>query len=277
MKKILLLALPLMVMCFASCEKDKGNDDVNSGQKLVKEISWIEGDEYHMSHHYEYDVQNRLVKEIVRMDNFIVYNYNIEYSHNLITVSHSATDYETDDELNEMYRFYLDDAGFLTKDEIVRLEGSSEKIVEWRNYLYDENNKLKQMKQTNLYYDGKEYTEDTYETIADFEWIHDDMVEGISGMSSGGQMIDGEWVGWSEFSMYYLEYINVEDKSNICIFCPYLMCYDPSHFGCNIGIKFKGITNKHLNKEYEYEFDASGYVTKYTDLEHDVEFVIKYY
>ena len=105
-----------------------------------------------------------------------------------------------------MYRFYLDDAGFLTKDEIVRLEGSSEKIVEWRNYLYDENNKLKQMKQTNLYYDGKEYTEDTYETIADFEWIHDDMVEGISGMSSGGQMIDGEWVGWSEFSMYYLEY-----------------------------------------------------------------------
>ena len=118
----------------------------------------------------------------------------------------SATDYETDDELNEMYRFYLDDAGFLTKDEIVRLEGSSEKIVEWRNYLYDENNKLKQMKQTNLYYDGKEYTEDTYETIADFEWIHDDMVEGISGMSSGGQMIDGEWVGWSEFSMYYLEY-----------------------------------------------------------------------
>ena len=53
MKKILLLALPLMVMCFASCEKDNGNDDVNSGQKLVKEISWTE-DDYQEQFMFEY-------------------------------------------------------------------------------------------------------------------------------------------------------------------------------------------------------------------------------
>ena len=274
MKKILFM-LPLVAVCFAACEKDNGND-VNSGQKLVKEISWIDG-EYYMSNHYEYDTQNRLVKEIVRMDNFIVYNYNIEYSDNLIIVSHGATDYEADDELNEIYRFYIDDAGFLTKDEIVKMEGASEKVVESREYLYNENGKLKQMKQMTLEYAEDEYTDNSYETIADFEWIHDDMVEGISGITTSIRDIDGERVIWSEFSMYPLEYINVEDKSNICIFCPYLMCCDPSHFNRFIGIRFKGITNKHLYKEYEYEFDFSGYVTKYIDSEHDVEFVIKYY
>ena len=36
MKKILLLALPLMVMCFASCEKDKGNKDELSGDDIIQ-------------------------------------------------------------------------------------------------------------------------------------------------------------------------------------------------------------------------------------------------
>ena len=35
MKKILLLALPLMVMCFASCEKDKGNGEL-SGDDVIQ-------------------------------------------------------------------------------------------------------------------------------------------------------------------------------------------------------------------------------------------------
>ena len=37
MKKILLLALPLMVMCFASCEKDNVSED-NSVQNRVANI-----------------------------------------------------------------------------------------------------------------------------------------------------------------------------------------------------------------------------------------------
>ena len=59
MKKILLLTLPLMVMCFASCEKDKGNDET-SGQKLVKEISWTE-DDYQEQFMFEYDENARVI------------------------------------------------------------------------------------------------------------------------------------------------------------------------------------------------------------------------
>ena len=67
MKKILLLALPLMAMCFASCEKDNGNED-NSVQKRVANIIYPASQNYPFlgTESFGYDEKGRVTRYIYR-------------------------------------------------------------------------------------------------------------------------------------------------------------------------------------------------------------------
>ena len=104
MKKILLFALPLMVMCFASCEKDKGNKDELSGDDIiqfedahflhalltVQEIDMYdsERDDYIM---YLVDVDTNRdsqisVNEAKRVRGLDLYNYETHESFNVLSM-----------------------------------------------------------------------------------------------------------------------------------------------------------------------------------------------
>ena len=82
MKKVLLLALPILAVCFASCEKDNGNDE-NSGQKLVKEISWTE-DDYQVQFMFEYDENARVINVTEIVDGNAEGQYSVSYNGNTI-------------------------------------------------------------------------------------------------------------------------------------------------------------------------------------------------
>ena len=131
MKKMLLFALPLMVMCFVSCEKDNGNDG-NTVQKLVKEISWIE-DGYSVVRTYEYDSQNRIIKLIETWDESFVSETIVEYDGNTITESwREGTNGVWDNEGRDIY--YLDNNGYVIKYEsIYEGEISSSVTYEYEN------------------------------------------------------------------------------------------------------------------------------------------------
>ena len=104
MKKILLYALPFMVMCFASCEKDKGNKDELSGDDIiqfedahflhalltVQEIQMYdsERDDYIM---YLVDVDTNRdsqisVNEAKRVRGLELYNFETEESFNVLSM-----------------------------------------------------------------------------------------------------------------------------------------------------------------------------------------------
>ena len=123
MKKILLLALPLMVMCAVSCEKDKGNDG-NSVQKLIKEISWIE-DGSSVVRTYEYDSQNRIIKLIETWDESFVSETIVEYDGNTITESwREGTNGVWDNEGRDIY--YLDNNGYVIAEFNLQMQQNSD-------------------------------------------------------------------------------------------------------------------------------------------------------
>lgn len=109
MKKILLLTLPVMALCLASCEKNNGGGLPTYGEKLVKKISYEGG----FGCEYEYDEKGRLIQwtfyDDDRGDDIYLYSYGDNV---IICTEH---DYNSNDA--SITKYYLDDDGFLTKAE----------------------------------------------------------------------------------------------------------------------------------------------------------------
>ena len=125
MKKILLLTLPLMVMCFVACEKDKGNDG-DSVQKLVKSITYMESPDYPLVTTFEYDENGRVIRSewIEDGNTFIIAD--VAYTDDMIIetgpggkqqASEDGTGTTTVSQLKEEYIHYLNDDGYVIKTE----------------------------------------------------------------------------------------------------------------------------------------------------------------
>ena len=268
MKKILLLALPLMVMCFASCEKDKGNNDVDFGQKLVKEITLL-GDGYTESWAYEYDAQNRIVKVLEtysESDYYEKVEHTVEYEGNTIIIaSYDALDGNM--ELYAKEKYSLDNNGYVEKVEFTYAYQDPHTC--FYNY---ENGLLKSMEVKHYFSDGSLSSENEYE----YNWVNDDIVCKNSLKYS------------SKVDVQY--YFDVENRMNINVFNVLSTSMDNSD---NSVIKFKGTYSEHLPKSknynnsstsYSYEFDTEGYPIKWIEEVKSVsgelftsEYDIKYY
>ena len=193
MKKILLLALPLMVICFASsCEKNKGNDDVNSGQKLVKEISWTE-DDYQEQLMFEYDGNARVINVAEIVDGNVERECSVTYNGNTITEKNLFRNYETGEwgEYGGITCYYLNNDGYLIKSESIR----NGEVTMYTMYEYA-GNQLKSI--ANYDADGTEWNP-SYE----YEWQNDD--------------IRYEYQSGSPYPNKY-DYTDAENKLNIS-FC----------------------------------------------------------
>lgn len=163
MKKILLLTLPLMAMCFASCEKENGNvNDGPSGQKLVKEITWIE-DDYLMARTYEYDSQYRIIKMIEALNGVGVYETTVEYNGNTIVESFRERNNDGWSNSQHYAKHYLDNDGYVVKSESISI--SDGRVVSSTTYEY-ENGYLKTVKESNS----------DFNTETEYEWLNGDIV-----------------------------------------------------------------------------------------------------
>ena len=250
MKKILLLALPLMAVCFVSCEKGNGYDG-NNGQKLVKEVSWImtvDGNPSEPSYRkYKYDSQNRVI-QITSSDGFEKGIDEFEYDGNTITVSYKWLDSDGVWRSGDSERYYLDNNGYVIKSEYIERNNNETETIAYPTTYEYENGYLTMSE----YYTG---------TITEYEWQNGDIVR----------------YGDTE-----IEYLDIENKMNI-------LFVDTNHSISDV-IKFPGTWSKHLisgyGSSYEnwytvtYKFDKDGYPTKIRvrngDGDED-EFNIKYY
>ena len=239
MKKILLLPLPLMVMCFASCEKDNGNDE-NSGRKLIKEISWIE-DGSSVVRTYEYDSQNRIIKLIETWDESFVSETIVEYDGNTITESwREGTNGIWDNEGSEKY--YLNNDGYVIKSEGI-YEGE---IHSTATYEY-ENGYLKSKKGS---------------MTEEYEWQNGNIVRENSS-SREIQYLDNE----DKMNVDFLNYSIGISTTGI------------KFQGTCSKHLMSGYGNDSQWNNRTYEFDTEGYPTKIRDIDEyrTMEYNIKYY
>lgn len=264
MKKILLLSLPLMVMCFASCEKENGSHG-NSGQKLVKEIS-SPGDGYTESWTYEYDTRCRVVKMIEiysEADYYEKTEHIVEYESNTIIISSYYEDSEVNMELYSKEKYSLDNEGYVEKVEFTYSELAPETF--FYNY---ENGLLKSMEVVHYHSDGSLSSSNEYE----YNWVNNDIVCKYSLKYP------------SKIDVQY--YFDVENKMNIDILNVLSTTLDNSD-NSNI-IMLQGTYSEHLPKYrkdnnsntcYSYEFDADGYPIIIRDINEarTKEYHIKYY
>lgn len=243
MKKILLLALPLMVMCFASCEKDKGNDG-NSVQKLVKSITYMESPDYPLITTFEYDENGRVIcaKWAEAENTFTIAD--VTYEGNMIIETGGgdkqqvSSDGTIVSQLKEEYIHYLNDDGYIIK-------------TEYKDYWSDES------------YNNNAVT---------YEYVNGKLVK-IVGNSLGGSPVDYvfQWQGNEITTVSYngraenITYSNTVDNLNVDLAAQW------GYYGisCGIGsattLKFKGTTSGHLpqmldGEVYSYELDSDGYV-----------------
>ena len=241
MKKILLLALPVMVMCFASCEKDKGNDG-NSVQKLIKEISWIE-DGYSVVRTYEYDTQNRVIKLIETWDEgeTEMYETTVAYDGNTIIESSKWKEGANGVWNNDAStKFYLDNNGYVIKCEYI----DDGEVSSSTTYEY-ENGYLKTAKGS---------------MIEKYEWQNGDIVRCDS---------------------REIQYLDNEDKMNIdCLNYSATISDAGIKFqGTCSKHLMSGYGNDSQWNNRTYEFDSEGYPTKIRDIDEyrTMEYNIKYY
>ena len=241
MKKILLLALPLMVMCFASCEKDKGNDG-NSVQKLIKEISWIE-DGYSVVRTYEYDTKGRIIKMIETWDEgeTEMSESTVEYEGNTVTESFKWKEGPTDVWNNEGKDiYYLDNNGYVIKYESI-YEGEISSSV---TYEY-ENGYLKR---------------EVGSMTEEYEWQNGDIVRD---------------------SNRKIQYLENEDKMNVNFlnYSADISGTGIKFPGTCSKHLMSGYGNDSQWNNRTYEFDSEGYPTKIRDINEyrTMEYNIKYY
>ena len=242
MKKILLFALPLWVMCFASCEKEKGNDDVNSGQKLIKEISWIE-DGYSVVRTYEYDTKGRIIKMIEMWDEgeTELIETAVEYDGNTVIESSkwkAGTNGVWSNEGRDIY--YLDNDGY-----VIKCESIYEGEVSYSETYEYENGYLKTVKGS---------------MTEEYEWQNGDIVREDSRK---------------------IQYLDNEDKMNVD-FLNYSASISDSGIkfqGTCSKHLMSGYGNDSQWNNRTYEFDSEGYPTKIRDIDEyrTMEYNIKYY
>jgi len=105
MKKLILFVLPLLAMAFNSCSKNDDGGKTGSGATaLVKTMRIVESDgEESESHAYQYDDQQRVIKDIASYGTATV-----TYSNNKVTVTWSG-DYGYTQE------YTLNDEGYVTQ------------------------------------------------------------------------------------------------------------------------------------------------------------------
>ena len=245
MKKILLLTLPLMVMCFVSCEKDNG-DDGNSVQKLVKSITYMERPDYPLVTTFEYDENGRVISaEWTEAGNTFTIA-DVAYEGNMIIETGGgdkqqvSSDGTIVSQLKEEYIHYLDDNSYILK-------------TEYKDYWSDES------------YNRND--------VVTYEYENGRLVK-IEGESFGGYQIEYvfQWQGNDITTVSYngntekITYSNTVDNLNVDLAAQW------GYYGisCGIGsaatLKFKGTTSGYLpqmldGEVYSYELDADGYVT----------------
>lgn len=259
MKKILLLALPLMAMCAVSCEKNDGND----GQKLVKEISWLEDGRIPNQFVFEYDENARVINIAVLTGGITMENISITYNDDTITEKYSSINNNTGEWEEDSYAIchYLNNDGYLFRSENVENGEVSMSTI----YKYS-GNQLKNV----TYYDSDGIKQLSYE----YEWQNGNIVREYECEWRNGDIV--------RENDYEIQYLSNENKMNIN-----WMNYSTSVFW-PAGIKFQGTYSKHWMSGYyrtdwwtnrTYEFDADGYATKIRDINEyrTVEYNIKYY
>lgn len=251
MRKILLLALPFMVMCFASCEKDNGNDG-NTVQKLVKSITYMESPDYPLITTFEYDENGRVIRSEWIEDGNTFTIADVAYSDDMIIetgpggkqqVSEDGTGTTTVSQLKEEYIHYLNDDGYVIK-------------TEYKDYWSDEtyNTTVSQIYE---YMNGKLSKVQSDGIIYGLQWQGDDIVN-VSQKTDMGNATES------------ITYSDIEDKFNINILSQFGFGFNTvgiiDIWGSVSGIDFKGISNRHLpqmldGEVYSYELDSDGYVT----------------
>lgn len=264
MKRILLLALPLMAMCFASCEKDNGNGKTSgTNTRFVKTISGYGNDFSEVfgelalnTVEFEYDKSGRLSKVSLSGGKWADYEvYEYEYKDNEIM---EKTFYRNDNESpykdGDYTRYVLDDEGYLVQSEYY-YDG---KISESCQYSYEcgQLAKISRM-EFNQIGNSVQTLIDDYE----YEWNNGDIVKSIQ-MNQHFR---------DEYECEYTYYAN-EDKDNISgSFDSYGACQ--TIYGLpETYLVFKGMASKHLIRTrddgtnnynkivFNYEFDENGYV-----------------
>lgn len=236
----LLLLIGAVVLTVA-CEKGNTVSSSQSKTKLVKEI--LSDGQTEMA--FEYDDRNRLIKAT---DGYRGYEY--EYDGNTISekVISGGTEF--------YYKYYLDDDGYIIRCEDV-LQSQS-----FPNYKY-ENGMLKSIEKLEPSMGGT-----TNIRVANkFDWQNGDIVKNTHDRS-GGQMS--------------YKYTDIDNILNIDFYDLTRLTMLP-YF-----IKSKGAYSRHLPKSiddnyfirhYSYEFDADGYVTKFTETFEDgtsYEYTVSY-
>lgn len=242
MKKMLLFALLLMVMCFASsCEKDKGNNG-NSVQKLVKSIIYMESPDYPLVTTFEYDESGRVIRSEWIEEGHSMIIADVTYKDNMII--ETAPGYQmsgggAEQRLKEEYIHWLNDDGYVIK-------------TEYKDYWSDETDS-----QTYEYENGKlAKVQSDGVNMYEFQWQDNDMVKISLGNTTKS-----------------ITYSTIDNKFNINI----LSQFDfQTGIGFDISTKismfgsatysFKGTVSKHLpriidGEVYSYELDSDGYVT----------------
>ena len=143
MKKILLLALPLMAMCFASCEKDNGNSNNAGNGKLIKTIfgyaTDFDANNGLCISTFEYDEQNRVTKVIVSGYNEM-YTYEYNGSEIIEKFWYAESEWGAAFSEAEMIpsgyaRYVLNNNGYLSRrEEYTGLDGQ---LYRTSTYIYD--------------------------------------------------------------------------------------------------------------------------------------------
>lgn len=242
MKKILLLALPLMVMCVASCEKDKGNDG-NSVQKLVKSINSAIPDEP-LVISFEYDEKGRIV--------------HIEWT----AEGHSFADVVYEDRM-------ITETGSPGYISFIKPDGTTvtQTKAEAIHYLNEDGYVIKTVH--NDYYSDEKYNS-TDELAYGYE---NGKLISITGTYSGSpEKQTFQWQGNDIAAVTDNNYTNeitysdIKDNLNVDLIG---MILDGDFVGkiSTAMIKFKGTTSEHLpqmmydDEVYSYELDSDGRVT----------------
>ena len=247
MKKILFM-LPVLAVCFASCEKDKENDG-NSVQKLVKSITYMESPDYPLVTTFEYDENGRVICAKWTENGNTWTIADVAYEGNMIIetgaggqqeVSTDATGTTiTVSQLKEEYIHYLNDDGYVIK-------------TEYKDYWSDES--YNRTDAVTYEYDNGKLVKIAGNSIGDypieykFQWQNNDIVA----VSYNG-------------STENISYSNTVDNLNVDLSANW------GYYGisCGIGsaatLKFKETTSEHLpqmldEEVYSYELDSDGYV-----------------
>ena len=242
MKKILLFALPLMVMCFASCEKDNGNDG-NSVQKLVKSINSAIPD-YPLVISFEYDENGRVVHIEWTGEGHSFAD--VVYENGMITETGSP--------------------GYIsieTPDGPPVTQTKAESI----HYLNDDGYVIKTIH--NDYYSDEKYNS-TSEVTYEYENGKLISIAGADGDRPVKQTF--QWQGNDITAVTVNDYTNeitysdIKDNFNVDL-VGMIMDGDAVGSISTAQIKFKGTTSEHLpqmmydEEIYSYELDSDGFVT----------------